>query len=324
MASIRKRGPYQFEARIRRKGWPTQSKTFESKADAEAWAREVESEMDRGVFRSRAEAERTTLAECLERYLQEVTPHKKGRKAETNRIKQWLRHPLAMRPMAAIRGVDIAGYRDERLAAGKSAFSVNNDLIILSHLFTVARKDWGMESLINPVSLVRRPKLPRGRDRRISPQEEALLLEQADPQMQAIIIVALETGMRESEIAGMRRENIDIAGRFVRLLDTKNGEMRDVPLSSRALEAIGGLPVRMDGRVFSYVANTISHKFKTIADAAGLEDVRFHDTRHEATSRLFERGFNLMEVSAITGHKTLGVLKRYTHLKAADLAKRIG
>ncbi|EAT15532.1 hypothetical protein [Desulfuromonas acetoxidans] len=166
MASIGKRGPYQWQVKIRRKGYPLQSKTFETEVEAKKWARLIESEMDRGVFHSQVEAENTTLDEALERYLQEITPSKKGAKQERSRINILRKSPLAPRFLASIRGTDIAKYRDERLQ-DRSPITVNNELIVLSHLFSVARKEWGMEALRNPVSDIRKPKLPPGRDRRL-------------------------------------------------------------------------------------------------------------------------------------------------------------
>lgn len=115
MASLRKRGPYQWQAQVRKKGQPLQSKTFETRAEAERWARAIEVEMDKGVFVSRAEAESTTLKQLLERYLAEITPLKKGAVPETNRLLALMRLPLARRYVAGIRGVDIAHFRDERL-----------------------------------------------------------------------------------------------------------------------------------------------------------------------------------------------------------------
>ena len=324
MASITKRGQYQWQARVRRRGYPLQVKTFDTKADAEIWARQIENEIDRGAFICRKEAESTTLREALERYVREITPTKKGATQERNRARRIMLRPIADRFLATIRGVDIAAYRDEMIAANMAAATINNDLILLSHLFTVAVKEWGMESLRNPVALVRRPKLPRGRERRISDTEEAALLEKADRVMKGVIVLALETGMRRGEIAAIRREWIDWQQRFIRLPDTKNGSVRDVPLSSRAIDALRALPVRIDSSLFGVLPDVITKRFERVARRAGIEGLRFHDTRHEATSRLFERGLDVMEVSAITGHKTLGMLQRYTHLKASHLAEKLG
>ena len=172
MATITKRGAYIWQAKVRRRGYPRISKTFSTRPKAERWARMMESEMDDGVFVSRKEAESTTLEEAFERYKKEITSYKKGAKQEKNRINQWMKRPLAKLFLSNIRGQDIAKYRDERLEQGKSPYTVNNELIILSHLFNTARKEWGMESLQNPVANVRKPKLPKARDRRLLKGEE--------------------------------------------------------------------------------------------------------------------------------------------------------
>lgn len=325
MATFTKRGTYQWQAKIRRKGYPAVSNTFDTKAEAQRWATDVERDMDRGIFVSRTEAESTTLKEALNRYLREITPHKKGAKQEESRINTWKRHELAERFLATIRGSDIAAYRDERLAEGLSPITVNNELILLSHLFTIACKEWGMESLRNPVSNIRKPKMPAGRDRRLLPDEEKRLLEHAKHPMDALIVLALETGMRQGELLSLTRKNIDLERRVAILPDTKNGSERIVPLSTSAVEVIQNSPTRISGRLFPALsASHASHTFKRLCGDAEVDGLRFHDLRHEATSRLFEKGLGIMEVAAITGHKTLGMLQRYTHLKAEDLAKKLG
>jgi integrase len=228
------------------------------------------------------------------------------------------RSALADRFLASIRSTDIAKYRDKRLKEGKSPFTVNNEMILLSSLFNVAAKEWGFESLNNPVAKVARPKLPRGRDRRLYEGEEETLLEELPDN------IKLETAMRLSEITSMEWKNVNLARRTITLEDTKNGESRTVPLSTRAVSVLKALPRNIKGRVFNISSNHVSKTFHDTCKKSGIEDLRFHDLRHEATSRLFEKGFNPMEVASITGHKTLQMLKRYTHLKAEDLAQRLG
>ena len=130
--------------------------------------------------------------------------------------------------------------------------------------------------------------------------------------------------MRRGAIAAMRWEYLDRKDQVLLIPETKNGTPRQVPLSTRALTTLDTLPRRIDGRVFAIHAASISRGFAETCKAAGIEGLTFHDLRHEATSRLFEKGLNPMEVAAITGHKTLQMLKRYTHLKAKDLVARLG
>ena len=317
-----------WQAKVRKKGFPSQTKVFRTKADAQAWAASVEGEMVRGLWRDRSASESTTLKECIDRYLSEVTTHKKNGHPEELKLQQWLRRPIACRFMSAIRGKDIADVIKDMEGEGKSKNTIRLHLAVISHLFKVARTEWGMESITNPVDAVRKPKLPQGRDRRLVGNEEDRLLSacRADenPDILYIVQFAIETAMRRSEICGLRWENVNLSGRVAMLPDTKNGTVRRVPLSSVALAVLAALPRRLDGLVWDVKADTVTRAFERVCHRAAIDDLRFHDLRHEATSRLFEKGFNPMEVSAITGHKTLQMLKRYTHLRAEDLAKRMG
>lgn len=324
MATIRKRGDLQWQAEVRRKDFPAQRKTFETKADADLWASTVESEMGRKVFRPSAEAERTTLAECLDRYLSEIVPLKKGASQDKSKVNIIKADSISKKPMASIRSVDVAAYRDRRGKAVAAA-TVGRELAVLSHVFNVARREWGMESLINPVESVRKPKLPKARDRRLEPGElERLLEATGSPELGAIVLLAVETAMRRGEIAGLLRKHVDLGKRTVHLPDTKNGESRTVPLSSRAVDLLSSLPPRISGRVFGMNPDSITQAFDRACKRAGINDLRFHDLRHEATSRLFEKGLNVMEVASITGHKDIRMLGSYTHLRAEDLAKKLG
>ncbi len=327
MATFRKRGPYQWQAQVRKKGQPLQTKTFETRAEAEQWARLIEVEMDKGVFVSRAEAESTPLKELLERYLSEVTPLKKGAVPETNRLRAFMRHPLAQRFVAGIRGVDIARFRDERLRKVSSA-SVKKDLVLLGHVFEVARKEWGIQ-VHNPVRDIKLPANGRPRDRRLQAGEEPRLLaacqEARNPWLLPIVQLALETAMRQGELIRLHWEHIDLSRRTAHLPDTKNGEARTVPLSTTAIRVLRALPRSLHGQVFPGITTeAIKRAYIRAVRRAGIEDLRFHDLRHEATTRLFEKGLNIMEVATITGHKDLRMLRRYTHLKAEDLARKLG
>lgn len=327
MATFQKRAG-NWRAIITRKGYPRVSRTFDTKAEAEAWATIAESEMARGVFIDRREAEATTLAEALDRYEREVTSAKKGASQERKRIAAWKRHPLAMRSLASIRGVDLAEWRDARLAAGASPTTARLDLALISHLYTVAAKEWGLESLANPVKNICLPTPARGRDRRLSLEELARLLAACDASnsiwLAPLVRLAIETGMRQGELLRLRWDDLDPQRPVARLNDTKNGEQRDVPLSSAALSVLKALPRSMDGRVIPAGIGRLNIQWRRALAASGIQNFRFHDLRHEATSRLFEKGFNPMEVATVTGHKTLTMLKRYTHLRAEDLAKRLG
>ena len=322
MATFIKRGDLQWQVKIRRKGVSPQSRTFNTRADAETWARQIENEMDRGVYLSRKEAENTTLDEALERYENEVSVHKKGHPQERKRIRQWRNHPLANRFLATLRSSDFAKYRDNRLKS-VSPTTVRLELAIISHLFEIARKEWGMEGILNPVKSIRLPKPSEARDRRLGKNELESLLQQATSPYSEIFQFAIETGMRRGEISVMRWEHVNLKNRTLCIPETKTGKSRIVPLSSVATEILSSLARNIDGSVWGVGADSISHAFSDVCKKAKLEDLRFHDLRHEATSRFFEQGLNVMEVSSITGHQTLQMLRRYTHLKAEDLVKKL-
>ena len=339
MASYRKR-LNKWQVRIHRLGIEPIARSFESRADAERWAREIETRLDSGSYADHSEAKRTTLSDLIERYRHEVTPQKKGANVEQYRLNVLLRWPLAARSVALVSSQDVARYRDARLKS-VSPNTVKNELNTLSGIFEVARTEWNLP-ITNPCRGVRRPKLPQGRSRRLLQGEEALLLDACRASrawyLASFVELALETGMRLGEIAGLRWQDISVEKRTATLLDTKNGSRRVIPLSTRAISALQTLPRAITGRVFPSTALTIKSTFadlvrrKRRALLSGsesgvsemLDRLRFHDLRHEAVSRLFERGLNAMEVSTISGHKTLQMLKRYTHLRAEDLALKLG
>ena len=304
-------------------------KSFKTKTEADRWARLLESEIDRGVFVDRTEAERATMGELFDRYLAEVTPLKKSARNDAQRLKFLKRHFGAYSP-AALRPAHVAAFRDARLKAGLSGSSVVKELNSIAHVLDVAIKDWGITLPSNPAKLVRRPPVARGRDRRLLPGEETKLFaacEKSHAVMLAPVVrFAIETGMRMGEILSLEWRYVDMAQRVATLPDTKTGDARQVPLSTAAIAAISTLPRHIkDGRVFWTWsrADSLENAWRRAVKAAGIIDLRFHDLRHEAVSRLFELGLNAMEVASISGHKTLQMLKRYTHLKASELVKKL-
>lgn len=346
MASITRRGQ-SFQVQVRRKGAPNISKCFKSISEAKAWARQTESLIETGnsPLLSRRNSNIPTLGEALLRYESEVTPHKKSATKELNFIAQWKKHVLASQNLAAITPKDIAGYRDDQLRQGKSAASVVRQLVVISHLFTIAIKEWGY-SLDNPFLRVRKPKVANARSRRPSAEElEAVLANLQTSEMRVFVQLAAETAMRRSELFSLTWSQVDTDNRFVFLPDTKNGRSRTVIVSSKAaslFKAHKGTKTASE-RVFSFIhCDTPSkafHRAVRLARAhhehhrrrlgeepvAGfLQDLRLHDMRHEATSSLFERGLSTMEVASITGHATLAMLQRYTHLSSTHLQAKLG
>lgn len=346
-----RRAEVKYKALVRLTGWPTVSKTFRLKKDAEDWARRTEDEMVRGVFIQRAPAERLTLSAALDRYAREVTPTKKAssRTTELRRIES-LKRLLGSYSMAALSADVVAEFRDRRLAGDinpitgirrpRAANTVRLDLALLSHLFTIAIKEWRLGLTHNPVQNIRKPSPGPGRNRRLAAEEETRLMARIDqhpnPMLRWIVRIALETGMRSSEITSLRRGQVDIKRRIVRLLETKNTSPRTVPLTITAAalfdEALNHpvRPIDTDLIFFGepgrdkvrkpYEFNKVWSEIKA---EVGLKDLHFHDLRHEAVSRLVEAGLGDQEVAAISGHKSMQMLKRYTHLRAEDLVDRL-
>jgi integrase len=326
MATISKRGPYQFQAQIRRKGYPTQTQTFETKREAEAWATAIESEMHRGVFVDRSEAERTTFGEALDRYGREVTTGKRGWATEMNRIRALKKHALASRSLASLRGVDFAMYRDERLKECSPA-TVKRELVIISHVFNTARKDWSLP-VENPITSIRKPQAAKHRERRLHDDEEMRLLEAAGQSKAAMlrfcITLALETGMRAGEIVSLRWEHIDLPNRVILLDMTKNGDRRVVPLSERAEAAIRALPRPIHGGRLTkfYDTRGLSAAFRRACTRAGIAGLRFHDLRHEAASRLAPH-MPVATLAKIMGWKTIQMAMRYYNPTAPELVAAV-
>lgn len=252
MATIVKTPSGTWKALIRKTGWPATAKTFRTKRDAEDWARRTEDEMVRGVYIQRAPSERMTIEDALKRYLSEVSPTKRPASADSDaRHAKPLMQNLGKYSLAALTPELIAKYRDDRLAGldrkdakGKPApkprspNTVRLDLALLGHLFNVAIKEWGIGLTYNPVQSIRRPAPSPGRDRRLTREEETRLMAAVDahsnPMLGWIVHIALETGMRSSEITGLRRNQVDLDRRVVRLQETKNTMSRTVPLTVEA------------------------------------------------------------------------------------------
>jgi len=306
-------------------------KSFDSKTEAEKWARELETQVDKfGAAPDTRILESTTLGALMQRYAEEVSPSKRGATQEIQRLGVLQRHDLAYRTLIGLSQQDIASFRDERLRTVKPATAVR-ELAILSHVLDVAMRDWGYPLAQNVVKMIRRPTINNARSRRLSASEEQRLLTACDDGrvecFRALVIVAIETGMRRGELLGLRWSDISHNRRVISLALTKNGTSREVPLSTRAYEALMSLHHNDSVDQYMPFGMTISafdQTWKRVIKRSGIIDLKFHDLRHEAVSRFFELGLNVMEVSTISGHKALSMLKRYTHLSADSLVSRLG
>jgi integrase len=328
MATIREIPSGYWQAIIRKKGYPAKSKSFEKRKDAENWATVTESKMIVGDYIDKTAAQATTLYDALDRYKKEISVHKKSKIQEEYRIDGLKKTFIAKFTLASLKSTDLAKYRDERLKE-VSAATTKLDLALISNLFTVARKEWNL-GVANPVADIRLPKVANARDRRFKNGEEKKVMDALDncknKHVKPLVQLALETGCRMGELRTLLWENIDLKKAIATAKGTKyKDEDRVIPLSKAAVAIFKLIPKDEDSvSVFDTTKDAVSHAFTNACERAEVLNFHFHDLRHEAVSRLFEKGLSIMEVASISGHKTLSMLKRYTHLNAQNLAKKLG
>jgi integrase len=327
MASFRQQGN-SWQTRVRRKGYSDITKSFNTRQDAERWARSVEVSLDRGTYVDPTEAERVTLDDLIGRYIKEVLPSMKGYVEDSYRLKAIQRRDIAKINMARLSSLQIASYRDERLTK-VAPNTVIRELAYLSSVINHARREWGI-NIPNPVQMVRNPSMPQGRNRVITEDELQRLLEQLEPTgrrnpwMKPLVLLALETGMRRGELLQLRWTDINLQNRTATLWETKNGERRVVPLSSKAIDTLQKTPRSLCGRVFPLSQAAQAKAFKEALKRSKLDDLHFHDLRHTAITHMAKKLPNVIELAAVSGHKSLRMLQRYYHPDAVELAAKLG
>ncbi|WP_334642988.1 site-specific integrase [Klebsiella aerogenes] len=278
-------------------------------------------------------AKKHTLGEVIDHYVKNVTVDKKGWQQENYRANMVKRHAISSLDIKKIRSNDIVTYKNDRmgLGGGNSGRNISGNTlrIELSFLSSVFKYAINVLSVIdkNPVSYIQKPKVSKGRDRRLTKKEEKLISNfyiKKNKEMYYAFIIALETAMRQGEILGLLWENVDLKKGVAYMPETKNGTERYVPLSKKARLIFAEIPQSLGGKVFRYTSNSFKSRWRKDIKDLGISDLHFHDLRHEAISRLFELGtLNVMEVATISGHKSLASLKRYTHLKAHKLVRKL-
>lgn len=361
MASFEKRGDYQWRAKVRRLGQPELSKTFDTKVDAINWAREVERKLKRGEIDDLdPTTQKITVAKAIISYREHVLPTlaRQGKGTGDVHLRR-IEEKFGPLFVSALRAPALNTWaRELRSIDGLGAQSIIHHLNTFSGLIGHAQKVLGVHIPAgNPVKLVTRPQTEAARDRVLREGEFDLLMHAArdpgdGPGMQAgtmlepIIRLALATSMRQGELLALRRDWIDLRSRVIQLPAnaTKNGESRTVALSSEAVTVLKTVPLHISGRVFGCWkdASSFSKPWQrlirrgkrlylddckakgTQPDPRMLADLRFHDLRHHATTELFSRGLNPFEVASMTGHKSMQMLKRYTHVDAIKVAQKLG
>ena len=331
---IASNGIKSYRARIRLKGQPIVTATFSRKTDARDWANSTEVSIKNGRYFKTAEAKRHTLGELIDRYIAEVLPDKpKSIKDQSQQLRWWkqqLGDYLLSDISTSVLSEARNSLRQETIQKGKtktkrSNATVNRYMAALSHVFSVAVREWEwIED--SPIKKIKRLKEDRGRTRFLNDNERERLLnackEFENEALYLIVVLALSTGARQGEILNLRWNNIDLKKRTVTFVETKNDEIRSVPLQGHAYELIKlrHKTRRTDTNLIfpsnAYPNKTISINsvFRKAVKSAKLDDFRFHDLRHSAASYLAMNGASLAEIAEILGHKTLQMVKRYAHL----------
>lgn len=326
MASIRSKNS-KWQARIKR-GAILVEKSFLNKRDAERWARLTEAQIERGEYHppnpDRPDKAEDTLHDLMDRYDLEVAP--KHRSSTSHFNIRVLKRTMADITLSKFDAQAVAHWRDQRLKSVKPP-TVARNLNTLSAILNHARKEW-CYPVVNPIPDIKRPAQSQSRTRRLEEGEEDRILRLLQTHYARVVRFALATAMRRSEVLSLTWQNIDRTARVALLPRTKNGEPRRVPLSSAALmileEERQASIQSIRGVVFDIHPVAMDKAWRSACGKAGISDLHFHDLRHEAVSRFFERGLNVMEVASISGHKTLAMLQRYTHLKAENIALKLG
>ena len=327
MPSITRRNG-SYRVRIYRKNNNSICKSFTSEYEALQWLKVTKAQLELGLYQEpviHSKSPMTSFRDAAIHYMKTHSIHKKIVRSETYRlqilIKRW-----GDLSVEKIDKLAVLALRDDLLKMERSGETINHYFNTISKLFQMLEGDWDI-SIPNPIKGIKRMPRPLGRTKRVNAKMEEHLLascyELSMPLLASIIQFAIQTGMRRGELMGLKWADIDIPNRRAYLHTSKNGEPRQVPLSKGAIAVLQSLNKEDVGQVFPMSLNVLRNQFNS-ARAHSKEhwndsgfnpfgDLRFHDLRHEAISRMSDLGLNVIELASVSGHKTLGMLKRYTH-----------
>tara|TARA_R100000365_G_C2746816_1_gene76258 strand:- start:4013 stop:5101 length:1089 start_codon:yes stop_codon:yes gene_type:complete len=349
MATIRKRGN-KYQAQVRRKGFDTQVRTFHLLKDAQEWARLQETLADRHELPTNKKAlEGVTLGKLVERYRDEVLPRMKGGTNETINLNAILRHPICKKSLAELGTKDFAKFRDDKLQT-VTAKSLQRILSPIKHLLNMAKDEWGYPLRENPLDRLRLKTTDNKRERRLRPGEiDQLLLcaagkekregrghtnRKRNPYVIVIVEFALETALRRGEILALRWADVDIERQSATVQESKNGYSRTIPLTPKAIDLVnrakaiamgdGDKEPDLSASIFPLTPNGFRLAWERLVKRAKITDLHFHDLRHEAISRLFEKGLTVPEVASISGHRDARMLFRYAHANQSAVRAKLG
>lgn len=335
MATIEKRelgnNKFSYRVRIRIKGKPQETATFERLTDAKLWAQQTEADIRRGKYFSHSNAKKFNLSQLIDRYIDEYLVNKPKRLEDVKAKLEWWKKTIGYVLLSELNSSVLVKARQDLLDTPKknggkrSEFTVNRYTTALSHCFTIAVNEWDLLPM-NPFKKIAKFSEKMGEPRFLSDEERERLLkivfESKSPYLKYIVILALSTGARQGEILNLRWNNIDLNGNKIVLFETKNGEKRVLPLKRKALEMMKELFSKRDYEtdlVFpspkdKNIAVQIRDSWETSLKRANIKNFRFHDLRHTAASYLAMNGATPSEIAEILGHKTLQMVKRYSHL----------
>lgn len=325
---------HRVKAVVRRRGHRTITRTHDTRREAELWADDVERRMARGTYGDLGPLARLPLRRVVEMYGEAHTGGKRGWRQERNRVRAWIRDPLTERPIGKVRSRDVAEWVRAQEARGLAPSTIKNALQILSQAFRYAATELGVDGLQNPVRGIRLPAARPGRDRRLEPGEMERIVGACDRlgyvQLRSVVELAVATAMRRGEILALSWK--DVRQNSVLVRRSKTGRQRAVALSPAARRALDRTATRdVDvgpAPVFPEFAGPsgarlLERQWYGVLAAAGVEDLHFHDLRHEGISALFEAGLNLPEVMQMSGHTGASMLLRYTHLHVDPIARKL-
>lgn len=332
MAYIRRRKfkkVVSFQVQIRRKGFRTIVKSFDTRTQAQKWARGIERKLDIGDFSDYSEASKLTLGDLLNRYKAENKhKRKKDWQNEEYKIKYILNDTISDTNCLKLSTKHLTEFRERRLmTVGGSTF--NKDLSFISSVIQVAINDWGIYFPSNPCRSMKREKENQPRDRILEPEEQKELLEACaltnNPYLKPMVQFSIETAVRRSELLGIKYRNINFSNRTLKLTETKNGTDRTIPLSEKAFLILQSQPRQFDGTVFPLTKNQLKHFWSTALEKTNIKGFRWHDIRRHACTLMFEKGLSVPEVQLCSGHLDPKILlKTYTKLDPRKLVKKLG
>ena len=325
MATIRKIRS-KWQVLIRKHNLKPIYKTFILKEDAVKWSRETEVKIEQGLYQDLTLSKITKLKDVLAQYRDRVSVNKKGYAQECYKINKIIRSDIADKTLSQLTPLVLFEFIEQQKKL-YTASTINKSITIINLAINFAERFLGISLNKNPLKFIKRLKESQFVGQVIEPHEESLLLKYADFSklywLKVAIILGIDCGLRRGEILKLKAEDINYKNNTAVLKDTKNGETREIGLSSRAIQELKKLPVSIDGKLFPCKRlDTFTFYYNQLKKWSGVKK-RFHDTRHTFASRSVTSGWSITEIAAQGGWKQLQVLKRYTHIKAEYLAKKM-